>query len=255
MMVKARVIALAAAILPLACGPATSPPVTNAQAMSYGAAVKKLDGGKLESLPTGALYFRVIHFVQPAGYTIHSTQHVAGFVFVETGLHRLLLQGQPPIDLASGEARFHQSVTHSHFNPGTEPSSWYFIALWQSAARTQAPVDPIARPVFESGDLAPDLRQGAYSQVLRQVTLKRYGHSEAHEFGGMSVFFVLRGSLTVRSAQGRAVGMAAGDGAYYPPNVAIEEVNAATGETIYLELLTTAVGKEFEIPLPQPPGA
>jgi len=49
--------------------------------------------------------------------------------------------------------------------------------------------------------------------------------------------------------------MVAGDGAFYPPNVAIEEVNAATGETIYLELLTTAVGKEFEIPLPQPPGA
>jgi len=42
MMLKARVIALAAAILPLACGPATSPPVTNAQAMSHGAAVKKL---------------------------------------------------------------------------------------------------------------------------------------------------------------------------------------------------------------------
>jgi hypothetical protein len=36
--------------------------------------------------------------------------------------------------------------------------------------------------------------------------------------------------------------------------VAIQEVNAAPGETAYLELLTTAAGKEFEIPLHQPPG-
>jgi len=70
----------------------------------------------------------------------------------------------------------------------------------------------------------------------------------------MSVFFVLQGSLTVRSTQGRAVDIVAGSGAFYPPNVAIQEVNAATGETIYLVLLTTAIGKEFEIPASRPPG-
>ena len=255
MTLKVRIIALASAILSLACGAGTSPAVTNAQALMHGAAVKKLDGGKLESLPTGALYFRVIHFVQPAGYTINSTQHVPGFVFVETGLHRLQLKGQQPIELGSGEAKFIQSVTHSHLNPGTEPCSWYFIALWSSWVRSQPLVDPIASPVFESADLAPQPGQGSYSQVLREVTLKRYGHSEAHEFGGMSVFFVLQGSLTVRTTQGHAAGIVAGQGASYPPNVAIQEVNAATGETTYLELLTTAVGREFEIPLPQPPGA
>src|SRR5262249_56159629 len=85
---------------------------------------KKLDGGRLESLPTGAMYFRVIHLVQPAAYTINSTQHNPGFVFVESGLHQLQFKGQPPPELAPGEAKFLQSVTHSHLNPGTEPCSW-----------------------------------------------------------------------------------------------------------------------------------
>jgi len=254
MTLKVRMIALAAAILPLACEAMSSPPATSAQALRLGAAVKRLDGGKLESLPTGSLYFRVIHFVQPVGYIVNSTQHVPGFIFVESGLHRLLLKGQQPIEVASGEAKFIQSVTHSHLNPGTDPCSWYFIALWQSSARSQPLVDPIASIVFESADLAPGLRQGAYSQVLRQVTLQRYGHSEAHEFGGMAVLFVLQGSLSVRSMQGGAVDIVAGHGAAFPPNVAIQEVNVATGESAYLELLTTAAGKEFEIPLHQPPG-
>ena len=254
MTLKVRIIALAAAILSLACGAGASPPGPDARALAYGAAVKKLDGGRLESLPTGAMYFRAIHFVQPAAYTINSTQHNPGFVFVESGLHQLQFKGQPPLELASGEAKFIQSVTHSHLNPGTEPCSWYFIALWPGSTRSQPLVDRIASLVFESADLVPGLRQGPYSQVLREVTLRREGHSEAHEFGGMSVFFVLQGSLTVRSTQGRAVDIVAGSGAFYPPNVAIQEVNAATGETIYLVLLTTAIGKEFEIPASRPPG-
>ena len=198
-------------------------------------------------------FFRVIHFPQPGGYTITSRQHNPGFVFVESGLHRLLFEGKQSVDLAAGEARFIQSVTHAHLNPGTELCSWYFIALWSSSVRSQPLVDRIASPVFESEDLVPVPSQGAYSQVLRLVTLRRDGRSEAHQFGGMSVFFVLRGSLTVRSARGRTVDMVAGQGAFYPPNVALQEANGATGETTYLEMLTTAVGKEFEIPLSQPP--
>jgi len=106
MTLKVRIIALAAAILSLACGAGASPPGPDARALAYGAAVKKLDGGRLESLPTGAMYFRAIHFVQPAAYTINSTQHNPGFVFVESGLHQLQFKGQPPLELASGEAKF-----------------------------------------------------------------------------------------------------------------------------------------------------
>src|SRR5215470_18083051 len=87
---KVRMIALAAAILPLACEAMSEPPATDVQALAYGAAVKELDGGKLEALPTGAVFFRVIHFPQPGGYAITSRQHNPGFVFVESGLHRLL---------------------------------------------------------------------------------------------------------------------------------------------------------------------
>ena len=123
--------------------------------------METLAAGKLDSLPTGAVYIRMIRFAQPVGYVINSKQHVASFVYVETGSHRLVLSGQSPIDLSTGQATFHQSVTHQHLNPGPQPSVWYSIAIWPSSARGQALVDPIARAAYESEDVSPD----AFSRV------------------------------------------------------------------------------------------
>ena len=174
----------------------------NSEALARGAAVKTLDAGKLDSLPTGPVYIRMIRFAQPVGYVINSKQHVASVVYVETGVHRLILNGQPPLDLMAGQATFHQSVTHTHLNPGPlDPSVWYSIALWASSARSQSLVDKIARAAFESDDIARDaLPPVAYSQVLRQVTLAKLGTTGAHRFGGLSAFYVLTGSVTIRSA-------------------------------------------------------
>ena len=247
-----RSVALATPLLILACGSPASP-TTSASASSVGAAVRSLDAGKLDSLPTGGVFVRVIKFVQPSGYTVKSKQHVPGFVYVESGVHRLTLEGQSPIDVTAGQAKFHLSITHTHFNPGPSTSTWYFIALWPSSSRGQPLVDAIARQMFPTDDFSPEqLPQGAYSEVLRQVTLAASGRSAAHRFGGLAAFFVLQGSLVVRSSQG-SVALSADEGAVYAPGVPLQEINSAAGQTVYLEMMTTALGREFEVPLSQSP--
>ena len=246
---------LAIALALSACSAATTAE-SNPQAAAKGAEVKALGAGKLNSLPTGPVYIRMIRFAQEPGYVINSKQHVPSFVYVESGTHRLVLNGQTPLDLSAGQATFHQSVSHTHLNPGSGPSVWYSIALWPSSARGNALVDPIARAAFESDDVAPDtLPQGAYSQVLRQVTLANAGTSGAHRFGGLSAFYVLSGSVTIKSAHRPPVTLNAGQGIALLPGVAVQETNAGPGQSVYLEFITTADGKEFEVPLQQPPPA
>jgi hypothetical protein len=246
---------MAIALALSACSaPATAAP--NAEALARGASVKTLDAGKLDSLPTGPVYIRMIRFAQPAGYVINSKQHVPSVVYVETGVHRLILNGQPPIDLVAGQAKFHQSVTHTHLNPGSDPSVWYSIALWPSSARGQPLVDPVARAAFESDDIASEvLPPVAYSQVLRQVTLAKAGTTGAHRFGGLAGFYVLTGSVTIRSAHRPPVTLDVGQGDAFLPDVALQEMNAGPGQAVFLEFLTTAVGRDFEVPLQQPPAA
>lgn len=253
---KTRLTALVAiACLLSACG-TTSPAATNVAALAHGAAVKTLDAARLDSLPTGPVYIRMIRFTSPPGKVVNSKQHVASVVFVETGVHRLTLNGQTPIDLAAGQAVFHQSVAHTHLNPGTEPSVWYSIAIWPSSARDQPLVDNTAERAFESDDIVRDtLPQVAYSQVLRQVTLTKDGTTGAHRFGGLSAFYVLTGSLTIKSAHQPPATLVAGKGAAFLPDVELQETNAEPGQTVLLEFITTAVGKDFEVPLQQPPAA
>lgn len=237
-------------------GSGAAAPIANAGALARGAAVKTLDAGKLDSLPTGPVYIRMIRFAQPTGYVINSKQHVASVVYVETGVHRLILNGQAPLDLTAGEATFHQSVAHTHLNPGPDPSVWYSIALWPGSARGQPLVDPVARAAFESDDIAREgLPQVAYSQVLRQVTLSKLGTTGAHQFGGLAAFFVLSGSVTIRSAHRAPVTLGVGQGVAFPPEIALQETNAGPGQAVLLEFLTTATGREFEVPLAQPPAA
>jgi hypothetical protein len=168
----------------------------------------------------------------------------------------LILNGQAPIDLTAGQATFHQSLAHTHLNPGPDPSVWYSIAIWPSSARGQTLVDPIARAAFESDDIGREtLPQVAYSQVLRQVTLAKLGTTGAHRFGGLSAFYVLTGSVSIRAAHRPSITLSVGQGFALLPDVALQETNAGPGQSVILEFLTTAVGKDFEVPLPQPQAA
>jgi quercetin dioxygenase-like cupin family protein len=232
-------------------GNATSSP----QAGAHGATIEKLDAGRVDSLPTGAVYVRFIRFAQPPGYVINSKQHVPSIVYVETGAHQLVLSGQPPVDLTAGQAKFHQTVTHMHLNHGSELCVWYSIAIWPSSARAQPLVDPIARAAFESQDIDRSaLPPVGYAEVLRQVTLTNSGTTGAHRFGGLSAFYVLSGSVTIRSTH-RSVTLGRGQGVAFLPDVDLQESNAGTDRAIFLEFLITPIGKDFEVPLQRPPAA
>jgi hypothetical protein len=251
--VPAAAAALAAALA--ACG-STALSAPNPAALPRDQVVKKLDAGQVDSLPTGPVYIRFVRFVQPPGYVINSKQHVPSVVYVESGSQRLVLAGQAPLDLVAGQAKFHQSVTHQHLNPGSVPAVWYSIAVWPSSARGTPLVDPIAHAAFESIDFnRASLPQVAYAEVLRQVTLAGGGTSGAHRFGGLAAFYVLSGSISIKSSHGTPVQLEAGEGSAFLPGTDMQETNAGTTQAIYLEYLVTAVGKDFEVPLSQPPGS
>lgn len=250
---KLTLIVLVAALA--ACG-TTSQSSANQNALPRNDVVKKLDAGQVESLPTGPVYIRYVRFVQPPGYVINSKQHVPSVVYVETGIQRLVLSGGAPIDLVAGQAKFHQSVTHQHLNPGSVQSVWYSIGVWPSSARGQPLVDPIAHPAFESEDFSrASLPQVAYSEVLRQVALTSGGTSGAHRFGGIVAFYLLSGSISIKSAHNSPVVLQQGQGAAFLPDTDLQETDAGSGQAIYLEYFVTPVGKEFEIPLSQPPAS
>ncbi len=92
---KTKLTVLMAIALALSACSAAPTATLNAEALPRGVAIEALDGGKLDSLPTGRVYIRFIRFEQQPGYVINSKQHVPSIVFVETGVHRLILEGQP----------------------------------------------------------------------------------------------------------------------------------------------------------------
>ena len=238
----------------VACSSAASSSAPDNAALPRGAVVEKFDAGRVESLPTGAVYVRFIRFVQPPGYVINSKQHVPSIVFVEDGVQRLVLTGQPPVDLIAGHAKFHQSVTHEHLNPGSASSTWYSIAVWPSSARGTPLVDPIARAAFESEDIdRAGLPVVAYTEVLRQVTLGGAGTSGSHRFGGLVAFYVLSGSVSIKVAHRSPLRLAVEQGAAFLPDTDLQETNTGTDQAKYLEFVVTPVGAEFEIPLQRPP--
>lgn len=229
---------------------------SNPKAFAHGATINKLDAGTIDSLPTGAVLIRFVRFSQPPGYVINSKQHVPSVVYVETGVQQLVLAGQPPVDIAAGQAKFHQTVTHMHLNHGSGESVWYSIAMWPNSARAQPLVDPIARVAFESQDFdRTALPPVAYSEVLRQITLTTLGTTGAHRFSGLSTFYVLSGSVTIRSAHRPAVTLGTGQGAAFLPGVDLQESNTGADPAVFLEFFVTPVGKDFEVPLQGPPAA
>lgn len=246
----------ALAVALAACATSSASATVNPAALAHGAVVKKLDAGQVDSLPTGPVYIRFVRFVQPPGYVINSKQHVPSVVYVETGVQRLVLAGQEPLDLQAGEAKFHQSITHQHLNPGSVESVWYSIAAWPSSARGTPLVDKIATAAFESPDFDRTLLpQVAYSEVLRQVTLAGGGTSGAHSFGGLVAFYVLSGAISIKTAHRSPVVVGSGQGAAFPPSTYLQETNKASGQAVYLEYMVTAAGAEFEAPQSQPPPA
>ena len=91
--------------------------------------------------------------------------------------------------------------------------------------------------------------------MLRQVTLAGGGTSGAHHFGGLAAFYVLSGSIFIKSAHRSSLRLGVGQGAAFLPGTDLQEMNAGPNQAIYLEYIVTPVGEEFEVPLSQPPAA
>ena len=233
-----------------ACGGAANPSAGAADATEIGALVKNLAAGQLEALPTGPVYIQVTMFTQPAGGVIPSKKHVPGIILEQKGLQRLLVEGSPPLDIHSGEADFLPSVTHEHLNPGPGGNVWYNFALWPESARSAPLTSPIATVAFSTPDLpASALPAGAYSISLQMTSLTPHGRTQARSFGGVSVLFVLTGSISAHTAGGTAVTLGPGGGAWSPGGTGLQEFEDTGQPATFVTFVVAAVGQPFETAL------
>jgi quercetin dioxygenase-like cupin family protein len=237
-----------AMLLLVACQPAAPPPA-DGKAAAAGSTTVVLDAGRLDALPSGPVYLRMVEFSQPAGGKVPSSQHVPGFVVMLEGVQELQVEGQPPLELHPGQAAFVRSIYHTHLNPGTARNRWYFAAIWPASFRTVPLIDRTARIAYETADLpAQALPASAYTQVLRLVTLEPGGRTRAHTFGGLAVLYVLEGEVS-EHAGGASQALTAGIGTYLTPGSPLQVFNSGTSPARLLELLTTADGAPLETPL------
>ena len=201
--------------------------------------------GKLAFLPEGTLFVNFLDVPQPADNTI-THAHVAGFVYSVKGVHRLTIGTDPAKDIKPGEAGFvGADVVHSHTNPETTVSQWYFVSIRPATARGGAPLFPDQKTLYATADLPPTLPQGAYAEQLNVVTLSAGGRTAAHKHGGLEVVVVLEGTIELRTATGGAQTLAAGQGAVVFPNTALQALNKGTGTAKFLAFFVTKDGEAF----------
>lgn len=235
------------AILAAAC---QGVPITaTGDARATGVRTGGLAAGKLESLPSGNVFIRVQSFVQDPGNTFghKSHQSQSGFIFVADGVERQTYVDGETVEAQAGQAYFQRSAGHSHANPGTSVNHWFFLAVWPSATRGAAQVNPLARVAYETQDLPPvAIPPGSLTQTLSMATLAPGGRSAAHKHGGVEVLFVLTGSVTVHLAGQAPVTVGPGQGAWHAPGTVVQETNTGSGPASYLLYLVTAEGQPFE---------
>lgn len=207
----------------------------------------KLADGPLDALPTLPLFINVLDVPQPPASPIQHA-HIAGFVYAVNGVHQLTIQESPAKDIKPGEAAFVPGNTaHTHANPGSTPSQWYFMGLRNTGARgTGALLFPGQVTLYESPDLtATAFPPGKYVEQLNVITLEKGGRTAAHKHGGVEVVIVLDGTVSVRVAGGAPQTLTKGKGAVVPPNTVVQAVNTGDGPVKFLAYFVTADGAAF----------
>lgn len=233
----------------------SSAPSDQAKALGFNG--KKLAIGAVTALPTGFLYINIIAIAQAPGNSI-THEHVAGFVYVVDGTHILAIQNGPTQKLYADEAGFVGAhVVHTHTNPGTTTSHWYFISIRPNTARTAPPTFPNQKVLYATQDL-PALASGPYCEVLREAVEQPGGRGAAHMHSGIEVVFVLAGSVQVRTTGQSPVILNQGQGAYILPNTPLQvsNVSASTsngGVARFLALVIWPQQQPFETDLSQAP--
>jgi quercetin dioxygenase-like cupin family protein len=247
----------AAAFVATACGGAATPsptptlpasPTANPAAAAVGLTAKTLGEGSISALPTAPLYINYLDVPQaPAASTQHA--HIAGFVYAAVGVHRVVVQGGPTVDVQPGEGGFiAQDVVHTHSNPGTTPIQWYFIAIRNVGGRIAPPTFPGQSVLYETADL-PALAAGKYNQRLDLISLEKGGRTAAHRHGGVEALVVLDGTVQVRVAGQQPTTLSKGKGAYVPPNTILQATNTGDGTARFLAFFVTPDGAAFSTPV------
>jgi quercetin dioxygenase-like cupin family protein len=242
------------AIVASACGgaaaPSPSPPVTASPSPkpqdAVGFVSTKLGEGPLDALPTPPLFINVLDIPQPpASPILHA--HIAGFVYAVNGVHQLTLQGAAARDIKPGEGAFVPgNVVHTHANPGTTPNEWYFMGLRNTGARTGAPLFPGQTTLYESPDLpATAFPAGKYVEQLNATTLEKGGRTASHKHGGVEVFLILDGTVTLRVAGQQAQTLTKGKGTFVPPNTTLQVTNTGDGQAKWLAYFVTLDSAPF----------
>src|SRR5438067_4830010 len=127
------------AMIVSSCGGAAAPSPSPSAAVAASSTPKpqdavgivntKLADGPLDVLPTLPLFINVLDVPQPPASPIQHA-HIAGFVYAVPGVHQLTIQDSPAKDIKPGEAAFVPgNVAHTHANPGTTASEWYFMGF------------------------------------------------------------------------------------------------------------------------------
>ena len=238
-------------IVTAGCGAATTtPPASTAKA--EGAKTDNLGDGKITALPAGTLYVQFLDVPQAAGAPI-THAHIAGFVYAFLGTHRLAIEGAETKELKAGEAGFvPANVGHTHSNPGTTASGWYFISIRPNTARTASPTFPGQKEAFATPDL-PALPAGAYTLGLRLVTIQPNGRTAAHKHGGLESILVLEGSVEVRAQGASPKTVQKGEGTSIEADTALQVWNKGAAPAKFLAFFVTADGKAFSTDLDTSP--
>lgn len=239
-------VAAVAALVLAACGGAAAPspsPTAN-PAKAEGFRADNLGDGRIPALPEGTLYIQYLDIPQTGGGTLtHS--HIAGYVYVVDGVHRLAIAGGETKDLKAGEAGFVPADTrHTHANPGETENRWYFISIRPNTARAGAPPFPGQKEVFGTADLAA-LLDGAYTLSLRLVTLQPNGRTSAHKHGGLEAMVVIDGAIELRTLNNPMQNLAKGQGAYVQAGTVLQAINRGTTPAKFLAFLVTKEGETF----------
>src|SRR5438093_11496451 len=202
-----------------ACGSAASPAPSSAPAIVTAAPPRVtatvLAAGRLDSIPTGALFVNYMDLPQAAGGSIKH-QHIAGFVYSVQGTHQMDVDGAASVMIEPGKAAFiGAAVMHGHVNPGTAANDWWFIGLRPASSRPLATIVPGQKELYTTADLT-QIAAGSYTETLTDSRLAANG-VDRQAGSSLRVLFLLNGSLTVSGDAGTAGTISAGQGAHSLP--------------------------------------
>ncbi len=239
-----RIVPIVATVLAVtaACGgsaspaPSSAPAVVTAAPPSVTATI--LASGKLDSIPTGALFVNYMDLPQAAGGSIKH-QHIAGFVYTAVGTHQMDVDGAASVMIQPGKAAFiGATVMHGHVNPGTTANDWWFIGLRPASSRPLATIVPGQKELYTTADLT-QIAAGAYTETLTDSRLTASG-VDRQTGSSLRVLVVLDGSLTISGDAGTAGTLSSGQGAYSLPGANLVLTAGTAGGHYLMFTLTPA---------------